>query len=115
MNSDLKKFINEKRGKLLPLLVIPVAVLLIVLGSGIESQPAQSTPEDELAAVCSEIEGVGECRVMVTYKDGEVFAVAVICEGAENIRTRERIIELITSVYGIGSNRVTVHKLDSGQ
>lgn len=114
MKSELKKLINEKRGKLLPLLVIPIAVLLIVLGSG-ESQSTEPSPEDELASVCSEIEGVGECRVMVTYKDGEVYAVAVICRGADDIKTRERVVELITSVYGIGSNRVTVHKLDTGQ
>jgi hypothetical protein len=114
LNSNLKKFIDEKRGKLLPLLIIPIAVLLIVFGSS-ESQSAEPSPEDELAAVCSEIEGVGECRVMVTYKDGEVYAVAVICRGADDIKTKERIVELITSVYGIGSNRVTVHKLVSGQ
>ncbi len=111
MKSDLLKFINERKGKLLPLLVIPFAVLLIVFG-GSESEPAEPTPGDELAAVCSEIDGVGECRVLVTYKDGEVYAVAVICEGAESLKTKEKIIELVTSIYGIGSNRVTVQKLN---
>jgi hypothetical protein len=110
LKSELQKFLSEKKGKLLPLLIIPIAVLLIVFGGGGESDD-NVTPEDELAAVCSEMEGVGECRVMVTYKDGEVFAVAVICEGAESPKTRQKIVELVTSVYGIGSNRVTVQKL----
>lgn len=112
MKSELQKFISERKAGLLPLLIIPVAVLLIVLGSG-EKEVSERTPGDELAAVCSEMEGVGECRVMVTYREGEVYAVAVICEGAESLKTKEKIIELVTSIYGIGSNRVTVQKLGS--
>ena len=48
---------------------------------------------------------------MVTYKNGEVYAVAVICRGADNPKVRERLTELITSMYGIGANRISIQKM----
>ena len=107
---DILKFLKEQKGKLL-LLIIPIAVLLIVLGSG-EDTAAQPDEDSQLAELCSSVDGVGECRVMVTYRDGEVYAVAIICEGAENPKTRERLVDIITSIYGIGSNRITVQRLN---
>ena len=42
----------------------------------------------------------------------EVFSVAVICEGADDVSVRARLTELITSLYGIGANRVSIVKLE---
>lgn len=108
---DILKFLKDQKGKLL-LLIIPVALLLIVIGSG-EDTTTEPNQDGQLAELCSSVDGVGECRVMVTYRDGEVYAVAIICEGAENPKTRERLLDIITSIYGIGSNRVTIQRLNS--
>ena len=67
--------------------------------------------EARLEALFSQIDGVGECQVMVTYKNGEVYAVAVVCRGADNPKVRESVVEVITSVYGIGANRVAVQPM----
>lgn len=69
--------------------------------------------EARLADMCSEIDGVGECRVMITYsEDGEsVYAVAVLCDGGDSVAVRERITELMVSLFGIGSNRISVLKI----
>lgn len=89
-----------------------ILVLLIVILLPEKSEPTEEQP-DELTALCSEIEGVGECIVTVSYKEdsGEVFAVAVICEGAEDPEVRERLVTLFTSLYGVGANRVSVLKI----
>ena len=62
------------------------------------------------------MEGVGECRVMMTYypdsNEERVYAVLVLCEGAESPDVRERITSLCCSLYGIGSHRVEIQKLN---
>lgn len=98
-----------------------VAILALVLilvgspGSGAESKDATSE-EERLAEICSLAEGVGECRVMVTYREvdgeSEVYAVAVLCQGAESPNVRERITSLICSLYGIGAHRVEIVKIN---
>lgn len=90
---------------------IALALLLIPSGSKKAEEPVELDDAARLEELCSQIEGVGECRVMVTYKGGEVYAVAVICKGADSPKVRERLTDLITSMYGIGANRVTVQPM----
>ena len=41
-------------------------------------------------------------------ESGEVYAVAVLCDGADSVKVRERIVDFMRSLYGIGANRVSV-------
>ena len=110
---DFITFIKKQDKKLyIPIAIILILVLILLFSGGEkkDAQPIDDT-EADLEALCSKIDGVGECMVMVTYRDGEVFAVAVICDGAEKPRVREKISDLITSIYGIGYNRVTIQPL----
>ncbi len=100
--------------KILPLLILGAALILFgVIFSSDDAKEAKTglTDEESLAVLCSSIEGVGECSVRVNYgEEGKVYAVAVVCNGAENSEVRARLIDLFTSLYGIGANRVTVLK-----
>ena len=85
--------------------------------------------ERQIADICSDIEGVGKCRVFITFERGEqsiykgsavietkppkILGVSVVCEGADNQTTRARVVEMLTSLFGIGANRVAVLKLNS--
>ena len=85
--------------------------------------------ERDIADICSDIEGVGRCRVLISFERGEqsiykgslvietkppkILGVSVVCEGADNQATRARVVEMITSLFGIGANRVAVLKLNS--
>ena len=92
--------------------VVALALLLIPSGNKKTDEPVEQLDDAaRLEELCSQIEGVGECRVMVTYKSGEVYAVAVVCRGADSPKVRERIVDMITSMYGIGANRVTVQPM----
>ena len=98
-------------------LIILIGIALIFVGSlgagdGGEKQDS-ATEEERLSEMCSMMDGVGECRVMVSYgKDGVVYAVLVLCDGADLPSVRERIISSVTSLYGIGSNRVEIQTLN---
>ena len=77
-----------------------------------DSDIEEEVLEEQIAEACSSIESVGRCRVMITYTDGgEVFAVAVLCEGAEKDSVRADVVRLCTSLFGIGANRVSVLKI----
>lgn len=115
MKSDFSflAFIKKQDQKFLILLagVLVLAILLIPSSNEKVSEAELSDEAAKLEELCSQIDGVGECRVMVTYKNGEVYAVAVICRGADIPRVRERLTEMITSIYGIGANRVSIQPM----
>ena len=85
--------------------------------------------EAELASICSDVRGVGACRVFITFERGEqnsykgsvlieskppkVQGVTVVCRGADTARVRSEITEMICALFGIGANRVAVLKLNS--
>lgn len=95
-----------------------VAVVIISFSSEEKESEVLESDENKIAELCSMIEGVGECRAVVTYEEkksyfsseGErtVLAVAVICEGAEDVRVEAKIKKLISAMYGIGTNRIEV-------
>lgn len=100
------------------ILVASLAVFLIFYGMRDEKSASQITSgetEQRIAELCSSVDGVGECRVMVTFEngadDGRVYSVVVVCEGADEVRVRREVKELVTTLFGIGSNRVSVIKL----
>ena len=96
--------------------ISPETAKNIALGVGGEntSDPDVSDETAELAEVCSMVEGVGRCRVMINYTEsGEVGAVAVLCDGADRTEVRSRLVGLISSLYGIGTHRISVLKISA--
>lgn len=80
-------------------------------GVGKTGASVDATLEERTEQLCSAVEGVGECDVMITYGEGgEVYAVAVLCDGAERASVRRSITELASSLFGIGTNRISVLK-----
>ena len=97
-------------------IVLILGVLLIVFGGVYGKTPTDArnvSTEEKIADLCSSTVGAGECRVMVVYTDDgeQVYAVAVLCRGADSAEVRGRITEIICTLYGIGANRVSVMKL----
>ena len=113
------EFLEKNKRAAVIILMIAVGILLIIISGGEKPTEAEreATLEEELAEICSQVDGVGKCRVMISYKKSaggeEVpYAVAVLCEGADSDRVRSEITELIGSLFGIGANRISVLKLD---
>ena len=109
-----KEFLSsDKRGIVAATILVLGAVLLMLGGNLKGGEESESfTLEERTAELCSLVNGVGECRVMITYGDDEsVYAVAVLCDGAEAVSVQREITELTTSLFGIGANRVTILKI----
>ena len=116
-DKNFSQFISSNKKLGVTVIALIFGVLLILIGNnGISMQENSSkSREESIAELCQSTEGVGECVVHLTYreKDGEemVYAVAIICEGAESPLVRERLTSLMCSLYGIGANRVEILKM----
>ncbi len=109
-----KEFIEFIKGIKKPSVIILtiLAVLLLIGGLFLEggSERAAET-SDTLAELCRQIDGVGRCETLINRDDdGRVLAVAVVCDGAESLSVKEDLYKLISSLYGVGYNRISVLK-----
>ena len=113
-DSGFRGFLNFSGTAPKAAIILIIGFLLLLLGGREISVAGDVTEETKIAEMCSVTAGVGECRVMVTYspEDGGIYAVAVLCDGADSAEVRSRITEMLCSLYGIGSHRVSVLKLE---
>ncbi len=64
-----------------------------------------SSTENEIVIYDS---GDGDAGLVVSIKSPDVLGVAVVCEGGGSAVIRAEITQLVTSLFGIGSDRVYV-------
>lgn len=95
---------------LLLLLLFGLALILLPAGSGSKSakNPASATAtEARLEAVLSEVSGAGRVSVLCSEE-----GVAVVCEGANSASVRLDIVRAVCVYTGLGSDRVTVLRME---
>ena len=132
----VKELIGKKHGKLFVVLfALGVALLLFSFAMPSSDQKEGESSlneyktelEKELSELCSEIEGAGKSKVMVSFSSGEVReyksgvlisssppkieGVTVLCRGADRASVKRAVCDMISALYGIGSNRICVLKL----
>ena len=124
-SEKIRAYFTAHRSVLKPLLIALFGIALVLGASGVGAGQT-SAEEDELTRqvreFCESVDGVGECRVMISYKNSgggyfssderEVMAVAVACRGASSVKVRESLTSLLTTLFDIGANRVSVFKLE---
>ncbi len=105
-------------------IVFAVGILLIIVAASTNNSnknEESDSLEVKLEELCSSLVGVGKCRVMVTYTKEEsrygvkneprVESVAVVCRGADSATVRAELTKLLSSLYGIGTNRISISKM----
>jgi hypothetical protein len=120
-----RKFLSrfkDKKEALVILTVLALGLLLLFFGGADKSTEEVSSEslEERIASACSGVEGVGECSVYIHYsKSGSrdsadrVESVIVVCEGADSVGVRLRLTQMLSSFFGIGTNRVRIEKMRS--
>ena len=115
-DSPFAEFLKNGGGARLPLLIFLGIALILIGRVGAESKEAAAvSTEERTAEICSLMEGVGECRVMITYEpDSEerVYGVLVLCDGADSPAVRQRITNSLSALLGIGTNRIEIQRLN---
>ena len=109
LNSGFLGFLKKKGGLWILVLAVSVGLFLLVYVSGSEQDVSDET--SEISELCSSVEGVGECRVMITYEGGEPVGIVVVCRGGDSVQVRHRLYEMLSALYGIGANRISIEKM----
>lgn len=55
----------------------------------------------------------GEKALLIKEKYPTVKGVSVVCDGGDNVEVREEVINTVTSLFNISTNRVSVSKIKS--
>ena len=120
MDKRFFKYLKDRKDIARIGVVVALGLVLIFLGGRGEKTGTESDIgiEERIAEACSAVEGVGDCAVYVYYSagetrgaDDEVESVMVICEGADSVDVRLKLTKLLSSFFGIGSNRVRIEKM----
>ena len=113
---EIREFLFGEGNRIWLVGLMLLGLILILIGNEQTGEKIAVTQTEEMRAteMCAMMDGVGDCRVMMTYRpdSDQVYAVLVLCDGAESVAVRERITSLFTSLYGIGSHRVEIEKLN---
>ena len=104
-------FLRKNKSALVFILIFIFGILILVFAQSAEPTSVSRSEEERIEELCSGIAGVGECEVFLNIKDGQVVAVAILCDGADSSRTEADVKRFISSLYGIGYNKITVLKL----
>ena len=104
-------------------IVIAVALLVIILcalyfinksskNTAEVYTQAKSSTEQKLISILSNMDGVGAADVMVHESNGEVAGVIVICEGANNIITRNNILNAVSTALNIDKKIIAIYSME---
>ena len=131
LNKIIEAFKGKKKIALI-LLLVSLGLMLIAISSmdaGLEADSNDLSEykealEKRLEKLCSEVDGVGKCTVMVTFLRGEentykgsqlieskppeVLGVTVVCDGGDSAQVKARISQMLCALFDIGANRVAV-------
>jgi stage III sporulation protein AG len=141
LDSGFLGFLKGKKKTVVTALLILLGLILILSSSFSEDAKNENRNEtitldeykerleEEIRELCSSVDGVGKCRVTVTFERGEqnvykgssvietkpprVQGISVVCRGGDSDSVRIQLTELLTALFDIGSNRVAILKLNS--
>lgn len=100
------------------LLVLLVALAVVVFGGSTKSftvdsgSVQRSETETKLMNILSEIDGVGKAEVMITENDGNVEGVVIVCQGANNLMTRNDVINAVKVALKIEKNNIAIYAMN---
>ena len=139
MVSGITRYIKENKRIILIALFALVGIFFVIISSssgGDEVEKKEITLDEymelleaEIESLCSDVDGVGSCRVFITFERGvqdtykgsniieskppRVLGVTVVCRGGDSDAVRSSVTEMICALFDIGYNRVAVLKLNS--
>ncbi len=103
-------------------IIIVVLLLAILIGavyfidkgkksSSMSANTAKSASETKLCGILSNIEGVGNTDVMITENEGKILGVVIVCEGADNIMTRNNILNAVSTALNIDKKIIAIYSM----
>lgn len=112
------KLLGNKKNQWLILLLVGILLVIIAIPTksgteekGIVDSKHWSTSETEqrLVNILSQMQGIGEVHVMITYRDENVVeGVVVVAEGGEQAVIVQKITEVVRALFDVDSHKIKV-------
>lgn len=112
------KLLGNKKNQWLILLLVGILLVVIAIPTksgteekGVVDSKEWSTSETEqrLENILSQMQGIGEVHVMITYRqENEVEGVVVVAEGGEQGVTVQKITEVVRALFDVDSHKIKV-------
>ena len=112
------KLLGNKKNQWLILLLVGILLVVIAIPTksgteekGVVDSKEWSTSETEqrLENILSQMQGIGEVHVMITYKqDNQVEGVVVVAEGGEQGVIVQKITEVVRALFDVNSHKIKV-------
>ena len=69
----------------------------------------QTELEAKLCRLLSDVDGVGSVTAMVTESEGTPVGAVIVFDGADNILTRMRVLDITSALLGLEKTKVQVY------
>ena len=123
MDNFISKIKQIKHIKIILIVVLILIMLAIYFGIK-NNEKIDTNEETSISSILSKIEGVGNCYVYVSYKNGEkevfsnvinnenqnIYGIVVVCDGGDNIKTKLKIIDAIKTLVDVDDLNIQVYK-----
>lgn len=106
-------------------IIIAVVLLIIILSAlyfinkGTQSPTAatnstqeKSATEQKLISILSNMDGVGTTDVMINEREGVITGVVIVCRGADNIMTRNNILNAVSTALNIDKKIIAIYSME---
>ena len=112
------KLLGNKKNQWLILLLVGILLVVIAIPTksgteeksvGASKEWSTSETEQRLENILSQMQGIGEVHVMITYRqENEVEGVVVVAEGGEQGVTVQKITEVVRALFDVDSHKIKV-------
>ena len=112
------KLLENKKNQWLILLLVGILLVVIAIPTKSSSEEksvvdsknwSTSETEQRLENILSQMQGIGEVHVMITYRqENEVEGVVVVAEGGEHVVTVQKITEVVRALFDVDSHKIKV-------
>lgn len=114
-------FVNDNKKIIIVVILIIVLVGTIYFINKASQKTAatsavsadKSATEQKLTGILSSIDGVGATDVMINENDSGVLGVVIVCEGANNIMTRNDILNAVSTALNIDKNLIAIYSMNN--
>ncbi|MEE0884454.1 MAG: hypothetical protein U0L59_04420 [Faecalimonas sp.] len=115
------KLLGNKKNQWLILLLVGILLVVIAIPTKsdtekdtgfrmTENEDANATEmEKRLESILSQMQGIGEVHVMITYRqENQVEGVVVVAEGGEQGVIVQKITEVVRALFDVDSHKIKV-------
>lgn len=112
------KLLGNKKNQWLILLLVGILLVVIAIPTksgteeksvGASKEWSTSETEQRLENILSQMQGIGEVHVMITYRqENEVEGVVVVAEGGEQGVIVQKITEVVRALFDVDSHKIKV-------